>query len=298
MTSTATDSGATTTTASSTSAAATVSDGMSSTSAASSTSTSTASTTTVATDGATDPTTTTTTGGEECSTPETYECDIWAQDDCCEGEKCIASVNSGGSAWSVARCVPIDPDPDPVGAVCTFVVEDGVELDTCVPGAMCWSVDPETNVGVCVALCEGSDHGCHLDPWSCCPDGFACTIASSGVLILCLEFCDPIAQNCLAEGDVCRPTSDYYWFGCSPDVSGDMGAAGDPCEYIYVCDPGTYCGDPAAYPGCDPNAGGCCIPFCPLDRPECTPGTECMPWYDPVDTPPGYENLGACTIPP
>ncbi|MEZ4449138.1 MAG: hypothetical protein R3B09_06635 [Nannocystaceae bacterium] len=77
-----------------------------------------------------------------------------------------------------------------------------------------------------------------------------------------------------------------------------MGAAGEDCDFINACDPGSYCGDPAIYPGCDPNAAGCCIPFCSLKAPDCAMGTACQPWYDPMDgVPPGYEDVGACVIP-
>ena len=168
-------------------------------------------------------------------------------------------------------------------------------IDSCVKGAMCWNVDPETNVGICVGLCQGSEQACVDDVSTCCPPKQFCTISGSGVLILCLESCDPIVQDCFDPGEVCYPAGNS--FQCAPDDSGDMGAVGDPCEFINACDPGTFCGNPAAYPGCDPMAGGCCIPFCPLDAPECVAGTECEPWYDPMDVPPGYENLGACVIP-
>lgn len=291
MTSSATATDSSTTTASSMSTGAIETDGLSSTSAASSTSTSTAAT--FETDGPTDPTTTT---GNECPTPETYQCDIWAQDDCCAGEKCNPWAMDGGSAWVWTRCSPIESDPDQVGEPCTVVDSPVSGIDSCEKGAMCWSVDPETNSGICVALCKGSEYRCSVDPWSCCPDVHACTIGAHGALILCLEFCDPLLQNCLDEGEVCYPNGNR--FECLPDNSGGKGAVGEPCEFINACAPGSFCADPKYYPGCDLNAAGCCVPFCRLDMPECGPGTECLPWYDPMDVPPGYENLGACVIPP
>ena len=207
----------------------------------------------------------------------------------------MAYANDGGSSWNALKCTPIDPDPDGVGEPCT-VEGNGVSgIDSCILGAMCWNVDPETNAGVCVGLCQGSEEQCSYDPGGCCPAGSACTIPSNGVLILCLQTCDPILQDCEGQGDVCYPVGDD--FQCAPDDSGEMGAVGDPCEYINACDPATHCGDPATFPGCDLRASGCCIPFCEIGVTECPKLTECLPWYDPIDTPPGYEDLGACVIP-
>ena len=220
---------------------------------------------------------------------------MFAQD-CPEGEKCNAWANDGGGAWNSTKCVPVDPDPDDVHEPCSVEGSGVSGIDSCVKGAICWNVDPETNTGHCVGLCQGDEVKCTRDPSSCCPPGFACTVGQMATLILCLQECDPILQDCLGGGEVCYPVGNS--FECYPDVSGDMGAAGDPCEFINACDPATFCGDPAAYPGCEPMAGWCCIPFCALDNPgTCVAGTECEPWYDPMDVPPGYENLGACLIP-
>ena len=275
-------------------------DGMTSTSVGTETTETTTSTTSMS---STTGTATTATGESTTSTcficepdapPPAFQCDLWTQN-CPEGEKCNPWAHDGGGSWSGHKCSPIDPDTDGVGEACSVQGDAVSGIDSCVQGAMCWDVDPETNTGRCVALCAGNETKCTEDPASCCPPGTECTISGDGVLILCLQACDPITQNCESSGQVCYPVGDS--FQCAPDVSGDMGAVGDPCEFINACDPGTHCGNPAVYPGCDPMAGGCCIPFCELDNPDCVAGTECEPWYDPMDVPPGYENLGACVIP-
>ncbi|MEZ4451960.1 MAG: ribulose phosphate epimerase [Nannocystaceae bacterium] len=222
------------------------------------------------------------------------DCDVWAQN-CTEGEKCTAWANDGGSAWNAHRCVPVVPDPDSVGEPCSVEGSAVAGSDSCDKGAMCWDVDPETRLGVCVGLCQGDLVQCTRDPWSCCPPGSACTISAMSVLILCLGSCNPLLQDCEGPEDGCYPVDDG--FECASDVSGDMGAVGDPCEFINVCDPGAFCGDPAAYPGCDPNAAGCCVPFCSLAAPACALGTECHAWYDPMDVAPGFEDIGVCVIP-
>ncbi|MEZ4451616.1 MAG: ribulose phosphate epimerase [Nannocystaceae bacterium] len=221
-------------------------------------------------------------------------CDPWSQD-CPEGEKCNAWANNGGNSWNADKCVPLEDEPKAPGDICTVQGSGVSGLDDCDKGAMCWNVDAETSQGYCVAFCEGDEEKCTADPESCCESGFSCTIANMGSLILCLQACDPIVQDCLGQGEVCYPVNDG--FQCAPDTGGEMGAIGEPCEFINVCDPGTFCGNTGAFPGCDPNAGGCCIPFCELDAPDCPAETECQPWYDPMTVPPGYENLGACVIP-
>lgn len=161
---------------------------------------------------------------------------------------------------------------------------------------MCWNLDPQTGMGRCIALCKGTISQCGKAPQNCCPDHFACIIPASRVLSLCFEYCDPLTQDCLDESDQC-----YYVgaaFFCQPDVSGDMGAIGDPCDLQEDCDPGTYCGSPLAHPKCDPNANGCCIPFCSLEMPNCLMGLECVPWNEPLwPSSEIYSNLGLCMAP-
>jgi hypothetical protein len=86
-------------------------------------------------------------------------------------------------------------------------------------------------------------------------------------------------------------------FVCAPDASGEMGAYGDPCEYLNVCDPGLACIPPEFVPGC--SAAGCCSPFCYLGQPNNCPGATqlCIPWFEPGQSPPGYEHVGVCGIP-
>jgi hypothetical protein len=91
-------------------------------------------------------------------------------------------------------------------------------------------------------------------------------------------------------------------FECIPDTSGRFGAAGDPCAFINVCAPGLFCADASAVPGCASDR--CCAPLCDTFDPDASescdaslPGTECVPWYEPGQAPPGYENVGACIAP-
>ncbi|MBC8072353.1 MAG: hypothetical protein IAG13_28785, partial [Deltaproteobacteria bacterium] len=92
-------------------------------------------------------------------------------------------------------------------------------------------------------------------------------------------------------------------FSCGLDNSGDDGAYGDPCEFLDVCNPGSFCANMDAVPDCAGDIG-CCSEFCDLgsDDPDamCTgaaQGQACVPWYDRDQAPPGLANVGACLIP-
>lgn len=222
------------------------------------------------------------------------ECDIWAQD-CPVGEKCMPWANDGGNAWNATRCSPVDDNPGQVGDECTVEGSGVSGIDSCDLSEMCYYVDPETNMGICVGFCQGNAANPVCDP------GYVCTINNDGVLILCRPECDPLLQDCM-EGVACLPAAGSDHFTCIVDASGEMGAAGDPCEFINSCDPGLFCGDATAVPNCA-GSSGCCTEFCDLSDPmaaaQCSlgGGQECVPWYEEGQAPPGLENVGACALP-
>ncbi len=221
------------------------------------------------------------------------ECDLWTQD-CPMGDKCMPWVNDGGSSWNATRCTSLTDNPNQPGDPCTVDGNAGTGIDDCDIGAMCWAVDGETNEGVCVALCEGNPEA----PLCSNPDEF-CSITNDGVLPLCLPSCDPLLQDC-ADGQAC------YWlpadggFVCVQDVSGELGAAGDPCDGFVLnrCDPGLQCTPAEAVPGCT-DATSCCSPFCDLEEPNpgCLAAQECIALFEEGDAPPGTEDYGVCAIP-
>jgi hypothetical protein len=221
------------------------------------------------------------------------ECDVWAQD-CMDGEKCMPWANDGGGAWNATRCSPLDDNPSQVGDPCTVEGSGVSGIDNCDISSMCWDVDPETNMGTCIAFCSGSEANpvCE-DPTT------SCVITNEGTLILCLPNCDPLLQDC-AEGQACYPVGDS--FACAPDASQDTGAYGDACEFINVCDPGLMCGAPEWVPGC--AGAGCCTDICDVSDADASAncpgnagGQECVAWYEEGQAPPGFENVGVCSIP-
>jgi hypothetical protein len=222
------------------------------------------------------------------------ECSVWDQD-CPDGQKCMPWANDGGSSWNATKCTPRDPNPAQPGDACTVEGSGISGIDNCDVASMCWDVDGETNTGICVAFCTGAE----ANP-VCDDPQTSCSIANEGVLILCLPTCDPLAQDC-QDGQACYGIDDAYV--CAPDASGEMGAYGDPCEFLNACDPGLECLNADGVPGCQ-GALGCCSPFCDLDDPEAGAncpgadgGQECTPAFEEGQAPPGYEAVGYCFIP-
>jgi hypothetical protein len=247
----------------------------------------------------TNPSTTSPTGSGFIDTADggtpSFECDVWTQD-CPEGQKCMPWDNSGQGAWNATKCTPLNPNPDQVGDDCTVEGSGTSGVDSCAIASMCWAVDPETNVGTCVAFCTGTE----ANP-SCDNPTTTCSITNSGSLILCLPVCDPLTQNC-PDGQACYGVGNA--FICAPNASAaDGGNYGDPCEYLNVCNPGLFCAGAAGVPGCQ-GSQGCCSNFCDLTSPDGASqcggvggGQECVPWFEENTAPPGFEDVGGCFIP-
>jgi hypothetical protein len=218
------------------------------------------------------------------------DCDPWLQD-CPAGQKCNPWSNDGGSSWNANACFPIDPMAVGVGQACTVQGSGTSGIDDCALGSMCWGVDTETNLGTCVALCTGSPFA------PVCAAGTSCVITNGGVITLCLPGCDPLLQDCAANEGCYLVNDDFI---CAPDASGVGGFDGDPCEFINVCAPGLMCVSASAVEGCFFGFAGCCTPYCDLTLPgdPCPAALEvCVPVYDVGMAPPGYEDVGVCSIP-
>ena len=228
---------------------------------------------------------------------DTKECDVWSQD-CGDAEKCMPWANDGGSSWNATKCSPLDPNPKQPGDPCTVEGSGVSGVDDCAKASMCWNVDPDTNMGTCVAFCSGSEADPQCDP------GTECAIFNDGVLILCVAQCDPLLQDC-SMGEVCVPNTTGDSFVCLLDASGDMAPAGTPCEFVNVCNAGLICANADAVPGCM-GALGCCAPYCDLTNGQAngdcnnafdTPGAECVPFFNMSEAPPGHEDVGVCVLP-
>ncbi|MEM6989599.1 MAG: hypothetical protein AAF721_03855 [Myxococcota bacterium] len=227
-------------------------------------------------------------------------CDVHSQN-CPAGTKCTPAFVDGRASWTLT-CMPVVDHPDQDGEFCTVVGHGASGLDSCDRGMMCWDVDFETLVGICVPFClRTQDRLSCEDPDRTCSGGKE--------FQLCLPDCDPLAdvgglagetneglQTCPA-GCACYPQQ--ATFICAPDMSGEAGAPGDTCEFVNTCGPGTVCLPAESANVCDPEAGACCIPVCDLDDPDAIcpafdPSTSCTPWYEEGQAPPGYEDIGVC----
>ena len=229
-------------------------------------------------------------GGSSTGVNGNIECDVWTQD-CPEGQKCMPWANDGGGSWNATKCSPVNANPGLEGDPCSAEGSAVSGIDSCDKGLICWYFDADNN-GTCIDMCKGSPEN------PMCDDGQICDESNDGVLILCLNTCDPLIQSC-PMGQICF-FDGVDNFICDFDASGDMGAYGDPCAYINVCDYGLFCAAQEAVPGCD-NPDGCCSPYCNLMDPNTCPGMamgqECVPWYTDGTAPPGQENIGACAVP-
>lgn len=211
-------------------------------------------------------------------------CDLFAQD-CEPGEKCMPFGTTG--TWTATGCFPVDPNPGAPGDVCDSPGGATSGADTCDIGAMCWDVDEDTEEGTCVPMCIGSQE----NPICADPDT-SCAIANGGLIILCLPTCDPLLQDC--DGDQgCYPVNDS--FNCVPTGTDEEG---DTCEFINGCGLGLACLSTDDY-GLGCLGVGCCSSFCDTDQPsDCPePTHECVAWYEEGMAPPGYDNVGVCSVP-
>jgi hypothetical protein len=237
--------------------------------------------------------TTTTTGTTETSTgplptttgtPEGDPCDPFAQD-CPAGFKCAPYASDGGDVWDANKCVPVTGNDTP-GQGCTVEVSGTSGYDSCVVGSMCANVDAD-NTGICVSLCGGS-----AQAPSCSP-GLACLSTNDGVLNQCVEACVPLGEACSLAAQVCVPDPEDTLFLCVDDAAGGVAYPDEPCEYINECGPGLFCGDAAASPSCQSDAGGCCLRFCDLSQMDgCADPLTCVAYFE--SPPPQYADVGFC----
>lgn len=229
---------------------------------------------------------------EDPDTGDGVECDIWAQD-CPDGSKCMPWANDGGNSWNATKCTPLDAAPKEVGDTCTVQGSGVSGVDDCVTGAMCWGVDPTTNMGVCNAMCTGSQ----AEPM--CPTGSFCSITNNGVLILCLDGCDPLLQDC--EGDnLCILAASEMGFICVLDASTEgEGNPGDACEFGNVCQAGNTCIDGTLIPDCTTDY--CCTEYCDIDQAnscaQMADGSQCVAIWEEGEGPPDWGHVGRCQLP-
>ena len=217
--------------------------------------------------------------------PTVSECDPFAQD-CPEGEKCVPYGSTGGN-WDANKCVPVMGD-GAAGDACTYggVVE---ATDDCDEDTHCWDVmDVDgMNIGVCTPFCQGT-----ADDPLCELEGTQCLIVNEGSVTMCISTCDPLLQDC-GEGLACfLSDNEFFCVFTTQDIP-----TWEPCGFINDCAGGTACVVADLVPDCQGSA--CCAPFCDIEDPmSCSEfELDCLPLFE-EPIPPGYENIGICSLPP
>jgi hypothetical protein len=190
--------------------------------------------------------------------------------------------------------VAVPDTPAAIGDECFAQGGPAAGNDDCETSSLCWDVDPETNTGVCVSMCQGSAAAPVCED----PDEL-CVIVNDGVLTVCLPSCDVLVQDC-GEGHACYPTP--TGFACAPDYSGEGGGYGTECGAINACDAGLFCAAAEAVPDC--LAPACCSEICDVTAPDADAtcsgfdgGQQCEAYWTEGSAPPGEENYGVCVIP-
>lgn len=217
-------------------------------------------------------------GGSSTGVVISEDCSLVEQD-CPAGYKCMPWPSPDGSLGDT-MCLPIVDDPHAPGEPCTVMGGGVVGEDDCDGTSICWDADPRTHMGTCQPFCVGTD----ARP-TCADPCDVCRIAPAGVLLLCFETCDPLAQDC-APGQACYPVD--LTFQCLPDLSSARSGIASPCSFVSDCPPGLACLDGGFVPGC--ADASCCVPYCPAGGadpcPGLLPGTICTPWFEEGTRPP------------
>jgi hypothetical protein len=222
------------------------------------------------------------------------QCNLFLQD-CNNGEKCTAWNMDGGIFPNGTKCVPQTGDKLP-GETCKVDGGFGEGVDDCVAGSLCLDID-NSGTATCVAYCSGD-----MQNPTCPEPEDRCAFLFEPTVPLCFPPCDPLTQNC-SDDEACVPNiaalgSEY--FVCMPLVFEDIpGQYGDACYAISGCDRGFQCIFAENVPNC---AGDmyCCSVWCDTSMPDTCKDfdatIDCVPWYEPGQETPGYENVGICGI--
>src|SRR5690606_15797262 len=152
-----------------------------------------------------------------------------------------------------------------------------------------------TGMGTCLQFCDVTvTNDCQAKGL---PEA-RCVSFNDGVLPLCEDECDPLAQDCPDSNFGCYAVGDQGFTCTIPGYDQGLGNDADECFTIQSCKPGLVCVDGASVEGC--TADTCCTQYCDTDdgNAGCTDNNElCEPYFDAGTAPPGYANVGVCAVP-
>ena len=205
-------------------------------------------------------------------------CDQKTQD-CPTGMRCTAAGASDAWSWT---CRPLAEPPRDVGESCTIEEHPTSGIDDCRRGAVCLGEGPTGSL-TCVETFPLQARN------STCIDPFEVAVVH-GIYRVCLERCDPLAQEC-GEGRACRANRyASYPDGFICTYTSDE-TAGEPCDY-FGCAPGLDCLDDGGEPTLLHD--GECVAYCSVANGGCPAGQACTPWYAAEQAPPGLDDVGVC----
>jgi hypothetical protein len=214
--------------------------------------------------------------------------------DCPDGGKCVPRSLDAPPHYNV--CAPVVREPAPPGGACTLQPYAADQpIDDCDAEHYCLPTNAETQTGICVQLCglqEGLG-GPRVEPETCARTE-ACEEYGQGIVFVCFDRCDPLAQACPEQHSCHVADSDAV---CLPSV-GELGP-GQPCEVVNECAAGLTCSYDLAGRGC--TGAGCCLPWCDTSVPDtcdaALAGSSCQSWWGAQPPLPGLETLGVCGLP-
>lgn len=212
-----------------------------------------------------------------CSGEPSSACDPIDQN-CPEGEKCVAWASQGGGAWDDNKCVPVTGDKM-IGEACTSsgVVE---ATDDCDANGMCFALNDEL-IGTCYGFCE---------PGETCPDAQTCLVANDHSIALCLDSCVPHHSDNCAAGTVCVSVDDAFMCLPVPALPPDS-----PCFFGDYCALGQACVAAIVLDSCAAEA--CCTDWCDTSQPDpCEQPLTCLPYWPQGQAPAGLETAGVCKL--
>jgi hypothetical protein len=265
-----------------------------STTGGTSTSTSTASTTTSAS-------TTAATGESSGGLDETGGggmCILWEPDQCPDAQKCMPWSELADQVPDDIICCDEVENPGVDGDPCEVTDYNGSCIDTCIDGTLCLIDDYDALTGICRTFCEPAGDDCDAD--HTCKNFFEMIMGAANVP-LCMERCDPLAQDCPLASWHCIPDTPtpagQSGFICVPPPEITVGLF-DGCALANSCEKGNVCVTPERLPDCG-SPIGCCTAFCSLaegDGPcqALDPDLQCVDWMSPD---PEWQDVGACVIP-
>jgi hypothetical protein len=208
---------------------------------------------------------------------EAKACDPIDQN-CPEGEKCVAFASQGGGNWDDNKCVPVTGD-NMVGEACT---SDGVveSTDDCDANGMCFGLS-DALMGTCYGFCGAGET---------CPDAQTCLIANDDSIALCHDSCVPHhSENC-AAGTVCFGIDDAFICLPVPALPPDS-----PCSPFDYCALGQACVPATDLDSCAGQS--CCTDWCDTSEPDsCELPLTCEPYWLQGQAPAGLETAGVCKL--